>query len=66
MGEVVLVVAGAGETPPPEESVEVLFGRLAEAGRTRREAVKEVAQVLGLPAREVYARVLSLTGKSQS
>jgi len=65
-GEVVLVVAGAGETPPPEESVEVLFGRLAEAGRTRREAVKEVAQVLGLPAREVYARVLSLTGKSQS
>jgi 16S rRNA (cytidine1402-2'-O)-methyltransferase len=65
-GEVVLVVAGASESPPSKESAEALFGRLVEEGRTRREAVKEVARALGLPAREVYARVLSLTGKSQS
>ena len=65
-GEVVLVVAGAGEAPPPGDSPELLFGRLVEAGKTRREAVKEVARALGLPAREVYSRVLSLTGKSQS
>jgi 16S rRNA (cytidine1402-2'-O)-methyltransferase len=58
-GEVVLVVAGATEaTPPSAEEPEVLFGRLAAEGRTRREAVKEVARRCGLPAREVYRRVL--------
>ncbi len=65
-GEVVLVLAGAGEAPLTGESAEVLFGRLVDAGKTRREAVKEVARALALPAREVYARVLSLTGKSRS
>jgi 16S rRNA (cytidine1402-2'-O)-methyltransferase len=58
-GEVVLVVAGATEaTPRSEEEPQVLFGRLAAEGRTRREAVKEVARRCGLPAREVYRRVL--------
>jgi 16S rRNA (cytidine1402-2'-O)-methyltransferase len=61
-GEIVLVVAGAapGDAPPatPTESVESLFARLAAEGRPRREAVKEVARRLGLPAREVYRRVL--------
>lgn len=64
-GEVVLCVAGAdpdaavaaereaGE--PPEE----LYARLVAEGRTRREAVKEVARRLGLPARAVYDRVLA-------
>jgi len=65
-GEIVLVLAGASEAPAPQESAEVLFSRLVEAGKTRRQAVKEVARALGLPAREVYARVLSLTGKSLS
>ncbi len=65
-GEIVLALAGASEASPSQESAEVLFGRFVEAGKTRREAVKEVARSLGLPAREVYARVLSLTGKSHS
>ena len=55
-GEIVLVVGGSvRKRPPPEESAEALFSRLVEAGKTRREAVKEVARALGLPAREVYA-----------
>jgi 16S rRNA (cytidine1402-2'-O)-methyltransferase len=58
-GEIVLVVAGATEaTPATAETAEELFARLTTEGRTRREAVKEVARTLGLPAREVYRRVL--------
>jgi 16S rRNA (cytidine1402-2'-O)-methyltransferase len=58
-GEVVLVVAGAAEAPPATaETAEELFARLTAEGRTRREAVKEVARALGLPARDVYRRVL--------
>ncbi|HET9316503.1 MAG TPA: 16S rRNA (cytidine(1402)-2'-O)-methyltransferase, partial [Vicinamibacteria bacterium] len=57
-GEIVLVVAGAPEaareTAPPEE----LFARLTAEGLTRRDAVKETARRLGLPAREVYRLVL--------
>ncbi len=58
-GEIVLVIAGASEGPKPEtESVEAVFARLSREGRTRREAVKETARLLGLGAREVYQRVL--------
>jgi 16S rRNA (cytidine1402-2'-O)-methyltransferase len=57
-GEIVLVLAGASEAPAPSESAEALFAHLVAAGKTRREAVKEVARALGLPAREVYKRVL--------
>jgi len=58
-GEIVLVVGGATEAPPASmETAEALFARLTAEGRTRREAVKEVARALGLPAREVYRRVL--------
>jgi 16S rRNA (cytidine1402-2'-O)-methyltransferase len=60
-GEVVLVVTGASEetAPTDAETPEALFARLvSEGGLTRREAVKEVARRLGLPAREVYRRVL--------
>jgi 16S rRNA (cytidine1402-2'-O)-methyltransferase len=57
-GEVVLVVAGAEGSQVPGESPEALFARLAAEGLTRREAVKETARRLGLPAREVYRRVL--------
>jgi len=59
-GELVLVVAGATDAPAEEtESAEALYARLTADGRvTRRDAVKEVAQRLGLPAREVYRRVL--------
>ena len=58
-GEIVLVVAGASQAAIADESPEALFARLTTAGRTRREAVKEVARQLGLPARDVYRRVLS-------
>jgi 16S rRNA (cytidine1402-2'-O)-methyltransferase len=72
-GEIVLVVAGSGASPragaargeslaAPEDTPESLFARLAAAGRTRREAVKEVARRLRLPAREVYRRMLESKG----
>jgi 16S rRNA (cytidine1402-2'-O)-methyltransferase len=58
-GEIVLVVAGAEAAPAAsEETLPALFARLTAEGRTRREAVKEAAQLLGLPAREVYRRTL--------
>ena len=58
-GEIALVVSGAAEAPAADGSPEVLFARLSSEGRTRREAVKEVARHFGLPARDVYRRVLS-------
>ena len=59
-GEIVLVVAGAAEAPAAvsEESIESTFARLLAAGLTRREAAKEVARQRGLPARDVYHRML--------
>lgn len=60
-GEVVLVVAGAREAAVQEASdadLEGLFARLVAQGRTRREAVKELARRLGLPARDVYGRLI--------
>jgi 16S rRNA (cytidine1402-2'-O)-methyltransferase len=57
-GEIVLVIAGAGASAAPAEDAETLFARLVAQGRTRREAVKETARALGLPARDVYRRVL--------
>ncbi len=56
-GEIVLVVAGATEQRSDEDP-RVLFARLSAEGRTRREAVKEAARLLGRPAREVYREVL--------
>jgi 16S rRNA (cytidine1402-2'-O)-methyltransferase len=57
-GEIALVVAGAERAAVPAEDAEALFARLVSQGRTRREAVKETARTLGLPARDVYRRVL--------
>jgi 16S rRNA (cytidine1402-2'-O)-methyltransferase len=57
-GEFVIVVSGASNSPRPSESVESLFSRLSAEGKTRREAVKETAHMLDMPAREVYRRVL--------
>ena len=57
-GEFVIVVSGASDGPGSSEPVEVVFARLVGEGKTRREAVKEAARLLGLPAREVYRRVL--------
>ena len=57
-GEVVLVVEGAAETTEPEGECHTVYASLTAQGLTRREAVKETARRLGLPAREVYRRVL--------
>lgn len=58
-GEIVLVVTGSAGAPGADpDSAEALFARLTSEGRRRREAVKEVARLTGLPAREVYRRVL--------
>jgi 16S rRNA (cytidine1402-2'-O)-methyltransferase len=57
-GEIVLVIAGAPEAPPPEETLEESFARLVARGHTRREAVKEAARIAGVPAREAYRRLL--------
>jgi 16S rRNA (cytidine1402-2'-O)-methyltransferase len=62
-GEIVLVVAGAKEEAS-DEPLDALFERLLASGRTRREAVKEAARVVGLPAREVYSRTLEI-GKAK-
>jgi 16S rRNA (cytidine1402-2'-O)-methyltransferase len=57
-GEMVLVVAGAGETAPAAaEDPVALYRALAAEGRTRREAVKEAARRTGRPARDVYRLV---------
>ena len=57
-GELVLVVAGAGERAPAAGQDPVaLYRALALEGRTRREAVKETARRTGRPAREVYRLV---------
>jgi 16S rRNA (cytidine1402-2'-O)-methyltransferase len=60
-GEIVLVVEGAGEPTVPDADAETMYAALAAEGLTRREAVKETARRLGLPAREVYRRVLGTT-----
>jgi 16S rRNA (cytidine1402-2'-O)-methyltransferase len=57
-GEIVLVVVGATTSVASGGSPEALFAGLTADGLTRRQAVKEVARRLGLPAREVYKRVL--------
>jgi 16S rRNA (cytidine1402-2'-O)-methyltransferase len=59
-GEIVVVVAGAPEQPETTESPEAVYARLLATGRTRREAVKETARLLRLPAREVYRRMLAI------
>jgi 16S rRNA (cytidine1402-2'-O)-methyltransferase len=62
-GEIVLVVEGAPEPTAAEGDAETLYAALAADGMTRREAVKETARRLGLPAREVYRRVLGEEGE---
>lgn len=58
-GEVVLVVAGAKEEAlVSTESPAELVSSLRKTGLTRREAVKQAAARLGLPAREVYRQSL--------
>jgi 16S rRNA (cytidine1402-2'-O)-methyltransferase len=66
-GEIVLCIEGAGQALEAEdaEPLDQLYARLVGEGRTRREAVKEAARRLGLPAREVYARVQALEEEAE-
>ncbi len=71
-GEITLVVAGAAEAPGETaagmasgETPEALVRRLMAEGRPRRAAVKEVARRTGLPARQLYQRVLSSAADSK-
>jgi 16S rRNA (cytidine1402-2'-O)-methyltransferase len=58
-GEITLVVAGAPEDQPAQdEAPEAAFARLVAAGHSRRSAAKQVARLSGLPAREIYRRML--------
>jgi 16S rRNA (cytidine1402-2'-O)-methyltransferase len=57
-GEIVLVVAGAGDAPMVTESPESVFARLVAQGLSRREAVKAAARMTGANARDLYRRVL--------
>jgi 16S rRNA (cytidine1402-2'-O)-methyltransferase len=60
-GEIVLAVSGcAEEAPASTEAPEALVARLMADGRSRREAVKEAAKALGIPAREVYRLSLAV------
>lgn len=65
-GEIVLVVSGAPEAARSVEDPVALYRRLAAEGRTRREAVKEAARLLGRPAREVYDLVRVADGEASS
>jgi 16S rRNA (cytidine1402-2'-O)-methyltransferase len=61
-GEIVLVMAGAEEQAAlSTESPAALVSDLRKTGLTRREAVKQAAARLGLPAREVYRQSLAAT-----
>ncbi|MFI0433952.1 MAG: 16S rRNA (cytidine(1402)-2'-O)-methyltransferase, partial [Candidatus Nanopelagicales bacterium] len=61
LGEVTLVVAGANVAPSaatPADLVRAYEGELA-AGTPRREAMRLVAERLGVPRRDVYDAVLA-------
>ncbi len=61
-GEITLVVGGApalAQAVPGEAELAALVNELVAAGRTRRDAVDEVAARSGLPRRVVYAAAVS-------
>jgi 16S rRNA (cytidine1402-2'-O)-methyltransferase len=61
-GEITLVVGGApviAQAPPDEAELAGLVQDLVTAGRTRRDAVDEIAARLGLPRRAVYAAAVA-------
>jgi 16S rRNA (cytidine1402-2'-O)-methyltransferase len=66
-GEVTLVVAGrsAKQEVVSEQSVEAALARLLAAGRSPREASREVAEVLGVPRRSAYALAVALRARGK-
>ncbi|MGM0396939.1 MAG: 16S rRNA (cytidine(1402)-2'-O)-methyltransferase [Bacillota bacterium] len=59
-GEMVLVIEGAKEIEVEEIDIKKELQRLLEQGMTKKEAVKEVVKVHGLPRNEVYQESLNL------
>jgi 16S rRNA (cytidine1402-2'-O)-methyltransferase len=59
-GEITMVVVGAvpDAPPPPREPIAALYERLVSEGRSRREAIREAARLLGISSREAYRRLL--------
>lgn len=58
-GEFVFIVEGAPPEPPPSaEDADALMAEALARGATRRAAAKEVAERLGLSARDLYNRSL--------
>jgi 16S rRNA (cytidine1402-2'-O)-methyltransferase len=61
-GEIVVMVGpGAARTASGEEADAALLDALSRAGPA--EAASQVARALGLPRRDLYARVLALRGR---
>ncbi len=68
LGEVTIVIEGAVGPAQPVEAAEPLddaIRRLAGEGLRTREIARRLAEERGSPAREIYARVLELLGKSE-
>jgi 16S rRNA (cytidine1402-2'-O)-methyltransferase len=61
-GEFVLVVTGApsAAAAASDDEIRQRFVRLREEGLSRREAVKQIARSLGMPARSVYAVLIGV------
>lgn len=59
-GEMVLVVRGAEEVEAEEVDIKEELRRLLEGGMTKKEAVKELVRVHGLPRNQVYQESLDL------
>jgi 16S rRNA (cytidine1402-2'-O)-methyltransferase len=59
-GEIVLVVEGAPEAPPPDDAalMQALRARLA-AGQSPRDAAAEVAATFGVPKRRAYSLAIA-------
>jgi 16S rRNA (cytidine1402-2'-O)-methyltransferase len=59
-GEMVLVVSGAEEAEPEEVDIKNELRKLLEGGMTKKEAVKELVRVHGVPRNQVYQESLDL------
>jgi 16S rRNA (cytidine1402-2'-O)-methyltransferase len=61
-GEIALLVAGAARVPPPvedpEQRLEAECRRLAETGCSRKELLRRLVEVTGLPRNQVYRWLL--------
>jgi 16S rRNA (cytidine1402-2'-O)-methyltransferase len=63
-GEITLVIAGAGSPHPwDEEQVCSEVARLIKAGRSHREAVKQISETSGWSRRDIYQLTINLETK---